>query len=154
MIKKSSPKSPYLNTGTKSSADTILINGRIATMDEHSTFVSAVAIKDGCFIDVGTDKEIMAHLGDKTQVIDAGGRTVIPGLNDSHTHIIRGGLNYNMEMRWDGVTSLAEALQMLRGQAKRTPPPHWVRVVGGWSEFQFREKRMPTLEEINEAASE
>lgn len=147
MIKKSSPKK--LN---KSAADMILINGRIATMDEHSTFVSAVAIKDGRFIDVGTDKEIMAYRGSKTQVIDAGGRTVIPGLDDSHIHIIRGGLNYNMELRWDGVTSLAEALQMLREQAKRTPPPHWVRVVGGWSEFQFREQRMPTLEEINEAS--
>ncbi len=136
----------------KISADMILINGRVATMDEHSTFVSAVAIKDGRFIDVGTDKEMMAYRGDETQVIDAGGRTVIPGLNDSHTHIIRGGLNYNMELRWDGVTSLAEALQMLREQANRTPPPHWVRVVGGWSEFQFREQRMPTLEEINEAS--
>ncbi len=145
MIKKSSPKKV-----SKSPADMILINGRIATMDEHSTFVSAVAIKDGRFMDVGTDKEIKAYIGDRTQVIDAGGRTVIPGLNDSHTHIIRGGLNYNMELRWDGVTSLAEALQMLKEQAKRTPPPHWVRVVGGWSEFQFREQRMPTLEEINE----
>jgi predicted amidohydrolase YtcJ len=147
MIKKSNPKK-----ANKSNADTILINGRIATMDEHSKFVSAVAIKDGRFIDAGTDKEIMAYLGDKTQVINAGGRTVIPGLNDSHIHVIRGGLNYNMELRWDGVTSLAEALQMLREQAKRTPPPHWVRVVGGWSEFQFREQRMPTLEEINEAS--
>ncbi len=144
MIKKSNPK--------KSPADMILIKGRIATMDERSTFVSAVAIKDGRFIDAGTDKEIMAYLGDKTQAIDAGGRTVIPGLDDSHIHIIRGGLNYNMELRWDGVTSLAEALQMLREQAKRTPHPHWVRVVGGWSEFQFRERRMPTLDEINEAS--
>ncbi len=146
MIKKSNPKK------VKSNADMILINGRIATMDEHSTFVSAAAIKDSRFIDVGTDKEIKAYLGDKTQVIDAGGRTVIPGLDDSHIHIIRGGLNYNMELRWDGVNSLAEALNMLREQAKRTPPPQWVRVVGGWSEFQFRERRMPTMDEINEAA--
>ncbi len=145
-------KNPNLNTGTNSPADMVLINGRIATMDEHSTFVSAVAIKDGRFIDAGTDMEIKAYIGDKTQVIDAGGRTVIPGLDDSHIHIIRGGLNYNMELRWDGVTSLAEALQMLREQAKRTPPPHWVRVVGGWSEFQFGERRMPVLEEINESA--
>lgn len=144
MIKKSNPEKVE-------NADMILINGRITTMDEHRTFVSAVAIKDGCFIDAGTDKEIMAYRGDRTQVIDAEGRTVIPGLNDSHTHIIRGGLNYNMELRWDGITSLAEALQMLRDQAERTPPPHWVRVVGGWSEFQLRERRMPTLDEINEA---
>jgi hypothetical protein len=70
-------------------------------------------------------------------------------LNDSHIHVIRGGLNFNMELRWDGVPSLAIALGMLRDQARRTPPPQWVRVIGGWTEFQFAEKRLPTLEEIN-----
>ena len=74
------------------------------------------------------------------------------GGNDSHMHIIRGGLNYNMELRWDGVRSLADALAMLKIQADRTPAPQWVRVVGGWSEFQFKERRMPTLAEINAAA--
>ena len=93
-----------------------------------------------------------AQRGPATKVIDAGGRTVIPGLNDSHMHPIRGGLNYNMELRWDGVPSLADALRMLKEQAARTPPPQWVRVVGGWTEFQFAERRMPTLEEINAAA--
>jgi predicted amidohydrolase YtcJ len=77
---------------------------------------------------------------------------VIPGLNDSHLHVIRGGLNYNLELRWDGVPSLADGLRMLREQAARTPAPQWVRVVGGWSEFQFAEKRLPTLDELNEAA--
>ena len=85
-------------------------------------------------------------------MIDAGGRTVIPGLNDSHIHVIRGGLNYHLELRWDGVPSLADALRMLREQARRTPAPQWVRVVGGWTEFQFAERRMPTLEELNAAA--
>src|SRR5204863_3623901 len=84
-----------------------------------------------------------------TQVIDANGRTVIPGLNDSHMHPIREGLNYTMELRWDGVPSLADALRMLKAQAVLTPPPQWVRVVGGWTEFQFAERRMPTLDEIN-----
>jgi len=77
---------------------------------------------------------------------------MIPGLNDSHLHVIRGGLNYNMELRWDGVPSLADGLRMLREQARRTPPGQWVRIVGGWSEFQFAERRMPTLEELNAAA--
>jgi predicted amidohydrolase YtcJ len=67
-------------------------------------------------------------------------------------HPIRGGLNYNMELRWDGVPSLADALRRLKEQATRTPPPQWVRVVGGWTEFQFAERRMPTLDEINAAA--
>ena len=66
--------------------------------------------------------------------------------------MIRGGLNYNMELRWDGVPSLALALEMLREQARRTPPPQWVRVIGGWTEFQFAERRMPTLDEINAVA--
>ncbi len=133
-------------------ADVIMRNGRIATQDERRSFASAVAIKDGRFLVVGTDTEVMPHKGAATQVIDVGGRTVIPGLNDSHLHIIRGGLNYNLELRWDGVPSLADALRMLREQAQRTPPNHWVRVVGGWTEFQFAERRMPTLEEINAVA--
>ncbi|GAB4215465.1 MAG: amidohydrolase [Roseiflexaceae bacterium] len=130
-------------------ADLMLTNGKIAT---PQGFASAVAISGGRFSAVGSEADLQALRGDTTRVIDLGGRTVIPGLNDSHTHLIRGGLNYNMELRWDGVPSLADALAMLKHQAARTPPPQWVRVVGGWSEFQFAERRMPTLEEINAAA--
>ena len=90
----------------------------------------------------------------KTKQVDLGGKRVIPGLYDSHIHLIRGGLSYNLELRWDGVASLADAMSMLKEQARRTPPPQWVRVVGGWTEFQFQERRMPTLEEINAAAPE
>src|SRR5882724_6585085 len=124
----------------------------IATQDDRRSFASAVAIKDGRFLAVGADAEVMPHKGAATQVIDVGGRTVIPGLDDSHLHIIRGGLNYNLELRWDGVPSLADALRMLREQVQRTPPNHWVRVVGGWTEFQFAERRMPTVDEINAVA--
>lgn len=130
----------------------ILHHGRIATQDEQRSFAEAVAIRDGRFIAVGTDREILALADRDTRIIDLGGRTVVPGLNDSHLHVIRGGLNFNLELRWDGVPSLADALRMLREQAARTPAPQWVRVVGGWSEFQFAEKRLPTLEEINAAA--
>ena len=137
---------------TDQSPELILMNGRIATQDERRSFVQAVAIKNGRFAAVGSNEEIMAFRGSNTQVIDLGGRTAIPGLNDSHMHPIRGGLNYNMELRWDGVPSLADGLRMLKEQAARTPPPQWVRVVGGWTEFQFAERRMPTLEEINRAA--
>jgi predicted amidohydrolase YtcJ len=133
-------------------ADVIVRNGRIATQDDLRSFASAVAIKNGRFLTVGTDTEVMPHKSTATQVIDVGGRTVIPGLNDSHLHIIRGGLNYNMELRWDGIPSLADALRMLREQAQHTPSNHWIRVVGGWTEFQFAERRLPTLDEINAAA--
>jgi predicted amidohydrolase YtcJ len=134
------------------SADLILTNGKIATLDSTSPIATAVAIKDGKFVAVGADHEIATWKGDNTQVIDLQKRTVIPGLNDSHLHLIRGGLNYNMELRWDGVPSLADGLRMLKIQAARTPAPQWVRVVGSWSEFQFAERRLPTLEELNDVS--
>lgn len=133
-------------------ADMILANGRIATQDDKRSFVNALAIIDGRISATGDTATVMTYRGPSTRVIELGGRTVIPGLIDSHSHPIRGGLYYNLELRWDGVPSLADALRMLREQAQRTPPNHWVRVVGGWSEFQFAEKRMPTLDEINAAA--
>src|SRR5881392_238643 len=136
------------------SPELILMNGRIATVDHSRPFAEAVAIQNGRFISVGSNEEIMRLRASNTETIDLGGRTVIPGLNDSHLHLIRGGLNYNMELRWDGVPSLADALRMLREQARRTPPPQWVRVVGGWTEFQFAERRMPTLDEINAASND
>jgi predicted amidohydrolase YtcJ len=131
-------------------ADLILRNGRIATLDPRKPQASSLAIKDGRILALDTDEEYQR--GPETVEVDLHGRTVIPGLNDSHLHLIRGGLNYNLELRWDGVPSLADALRMLKLQAERTPAPQWVRVVGSWSEFQFAERRMPTLEEINAAA--
>src|SRR6266852_3533921 len=133
--------------------DLVLYNGRVATNCVPS-FVEGIAIENGKIVATGADDDIMRLRGPKTTVLDLKGRTVIPGLNDSHLHLIRGGLNYNMELRWDGVPSLADAMRMLRDQARHTPPPQWVRVVGGWTEFQFAERRMPTLDEINDAAPE
>ncbi len=130
----------------------ILHNGKIATLDPLTPEVSAVAIAEGRILETGDEWNILKRAGAQTKIIDMKGRTVIPGLNDSHIHVIRGGLNYNMELRWDGVPSLAIALRMLKEQALRTPAPQWVRVVGGWTEFQFEERRMPTLEEINAAS--
>ncbi len=135
-----------------SPADLLLVNGRIATQDDRQSFVDALAIKDGRIHATGDAATVMAYRGAATRVVELNGRTVIPGLIDSHSHPIRGGLSYNLELRWDGVPSLADAMRMLREQARRTPPNHWVRVIGGWSEFQFAEKRMPTLDELNAAA--
>jgi predicted amidohydrolase YtcJ len=133
-------------------AELILRNGKLTTLDPERPEAQAAAVVGGRFTAVGDDAEVLKHRGPQTQVIDLGGRRTVPGLNDSHLHLIRGGLNYNMELRWDGVPSLADALRMLKDQARRTAPPQWVRVVGGWTEFQFAERRMPTLEEINAAA--
>jgi predicted amidohydrolase YtcJ len=128
--------------------DLLLHNGAVTTLDPARPQVSAVAITDGRITATGGE-ELLATADGKTMRIDLKGRRVIPGLNDSHIHVIRGGLNFNMELRWDGVPSLALALEMLREQARRTPPPQWVRVIGGWTEFQFAEQRLPTLAEIN-----
>ncbi|MGH0927507.1 amidohydrolase [Bacillus pacificus] len=128
--------------------DMILYNGKITTLDPSQPEVSAIAITDGLINAVGGD-ELLNSATEKTKKIDLKRKRAIPGLNDSHIHVIRGGLHYNMELRWEGVPSIAIALEMLKEQARRTPAPQWVRVVGGWSEFQFKERRMPTLEEIN-----
>lgn len=92
--------------------DSILHNAKIATNSVRS-FIEAVAITDGRITATGGSEEILQHRGPATNLIDCGGRTVIPGLNDSHMHPICGGLNYNMELRWHGVPSLADALRML-----------------------------------------
>ncbi len=135
---------------TKTSPDLILQNGKISTLDSKHPAATDLAVQDGRI--VGVDDVDRFERGPNTKVVDLKSRRAVPGLNDSHIHVIRGGLNYNMELRWDGVPSLADALRMLKEQARRTPPPQWVRVVGGWTEFQFAERRMPTLEEINAAA--
>ena len=132
--------------------DLILHRGLFTTLDRANPTASAVAIKDGRFTAVGRDQEIMPLAGPATRIIDLKGRRVLPGLIDNHLHIIRGGLNFNMELRWDGVRSLADAMSMLKRQVAITPPPQWVRVVGGFTEHQFAEKRLPTIDELNAAA--
>ena len=131
--------------------DLVIRNARIATLDPANPSAEAVAMRDGVFLSVGSEAEVRAAAPD-AQVINAGGRRLIPGLIDSHIHLIRGGLNYNMELRWDGVPSLSDAMAMLKRQVDRTPAPQWVRVVGGFTEHQFAEKRLPTLAEINAVA--
>ena len=136
----------------KEAADMILVNGKIAIMDDQNTMAQAIAIKNGKVMRHGTTEELDILKGDSTKVVDLQGRTAIPGLNDSHLHLTRGGRFYNTELRWDGVKSLQRALEMLKEQAERTPEGQWVRVIGGWSPFQFEERRFPTPEEINAAA--
>lgn len=133
-------------------ADLIVRNAKITTLDQTRPDARAIACRAGVVVAVGSDDEVMALRGPGTRVIDAAGRRLIPGLNDTHTHTVRGGLNYALELRWDGVTSLKHGLAMLREQVQRTPAGQWVRVVGGWSYAQFEEKRLPTLDELNAIA--
>ncbi|MFJ3046326.1 amidohydrolase [Herbaspirillum chlorophenolicum] len=137
---------------SQSQPDIIFHNARITTLDRSRPVATALAIQAGRFTAVGTDEEVLALAGAGTQVVNLKRRQVLPGLFDNHTHVVRGGLNYNMELRWDGVRSLADAMEMLRRQVAVTPAPQWVRVVGGFTEHQFVEKRLPTLEEINAIA--
>lgn len=133
-------------------ASLILYNGLVHTVDPANPAATAVAIENGQFTAVGDEAIVLQQAGPDTVRIDLGGKRVVPGLNDSHIHLIRGGLNYNLELRWDGVPSLADALRLLAAQVARTPTPQWVRVVGGWTERQFAERRMPTLDELNAIA--
>ncbi|MHA6766416.1 amidohydrolase [Sphingobium ummariense] len=135
-------------------SDTIIVNAKVTTLDRENPVATAVSIRNGTFLAVGSESEVRAAAAPDAKVIDARGRRLIPGLIDSHIHVIRGGLNYNMELRWEGLPTLADAMAMLRKQAENTPPPQWVRVVGGFTEHQFAEKRLPTLDEINAAAPE
>ncbi|HSW70221.1 MAG TPA: amidohydrolase [Gammaproteobacteria bacterium] len=136
------------------SAEIIYFNGLFKGTGTFNKKITAVAIKNKKFLKFGSDAEILKLKNLNTQLIDLQKKIIIPGLNDSHIHLIRGGLNFNMELRWDGVQSLSDALSMLKEQAARTPPPQWVRVIGGWTEFQFKEKRLPSLDEINAVSKE
>lgn len=139
-------------SGVLAAPDLIVTNARVTSFSEGNN-LTAFAVEDGVFTEVSDDADaLLAKKGEDTKVIDAGGRRVIPGLNDSHVHAVRGGRFYNTETRWEGVESLEEALNMLTEQAKRTPEGQWVRVIGGWTPYQFRERRMPTVDEINKAA--
>jgi len=132
--------------------DLILHHGLVTTLDRANPTATAVAIAGGKFMAVGHDADVMKLAGPATKIIDLKGKRVLPGLIDNHLHIIRGGLNFNMELRWDGVKSLADAMAMLKAQVAITPAPQWVRVVGGFTEHQFAEKRLPTIEELNAVA--
>lgn len=134
-------------------ADLVLTGGVIHTQAKAEGMpasTSAIAVRDGRIVALGDAAVALAD--DAARVVDLAGRTVIPGLDDSHLHAVRGGRFYNLELRWDGVPSLAVGLERIREQAARTSDGHWVRVVGGWSPFQFEERRMPTVQELNAAA--
>ncbi len=134
------------------SPDLIVHDAKVTTLLSSRPEEEAFAVRGERIVAVGRDADIMGLRAANTRVIDAGGRRVIPGLNDSHFHLVRGARDYNLELRWDGVGSLKRGLQMIAEQAVRTPKGQWVRVVGGLSPYQFREKRMPTVAELNDAA--
>ena len=129
--------------------DAILINGKIVTADAPFSIQQAVAVNDGKIAAVGTTAQIRKFAGTKTKVIDLGGRTVIPGLIDSHMHAIRAASFFATETNWAGAPTLAEALQRIRSSAKAKKPGEWIIVGGGWKPEQFKEKRLPTAGRVD-----
>jgi predicted amidohydrolase YtcJ len=117
-------------------ADTILVNGKIVTVDDRFTIAQAVAVKDGRILAVGRNSDIR-RLGSGARIIDLEGRTVIPGLIDNHAHFIRVAEKWHYEMRLDGVTSRRQVLKMIEDRARAARPGEWIVALGGWSEEQF-----------------
>jgi predicted amidohydrolase YtcJ len=134
------------------SADTVLLNGKIVTMDAQGAIRQALAIRNGRIAAAGTNGEIQKLAGPGTRTIDLGGRTVIPGLIDSHMHAIRAALSFATEVNWIGAASIEEALGRIRAAARTMKPGAWLIVAGGWNVDQFKERRRPNQAELTAAA--
>src|SRR5437764_10768022 len=124
-------------------ADLILSNGKIITVDERFTIAQAVAIKGDRIVAVGANADIVRLAGPNTRRIDLRGRSVIPGLIDNHMHLLRAGATWQWEVRWDGIASRKEALDLLRARAKAVKPGEWVYNLGGWTIDQFSDSKRP-----------
>ena len=132
--------------------DTLLLNGKIVTADTRGTTHEALAVGDGRIVALGTSNDLRRLASSGTRVVDLGGRTVIPGLIDSHIHAIRAALSYGTEVHWFGAASVQEALDRLRTAARAAKPGQWLIVAGGWTDEQFKERRRPTQAELLAAA--
>jgi len=133
-------------------ADTALINGKIIALGAQSSITQAIAIRGDKIMATGASADITRYSGPGTRVIDLGGRTVIPGLIDSHIHAIRAGLKFSTEVSWIGATSIAEAMERIRIAAIYAKPGTWIVIGGGWTPAQFAEGRRPTQAELVAAA--
>src|SRR5579863_87827 len=134
------------------SVDTILVNGKILSADARFSTYAAAAVRDGKLAALGSNAEVRKLAAKNTRVIDLGGRTVIPGLIDSHMHAIRAALSFSTEVNWIGARSLKEALGRITEAAHVMKPGSWLIVAGGWNVDQFAEKRRPTQAELIAAA--
>jgi predicted amidohydrolase YtcJ len=133
-------------------ADLVLRHGKIITVDREFSIKEAVAIKGGRFIVVGSDRDVRPMMGATTKVIDLGGRTVIPGLIDSHIHATVAGLNWSGEIHLETTRTLADALGKIAAAAKGRPAGNWIVVAGGWVPTQFAERRFPSKAELDQVA--
>jgi predicted amidohydrolase YtcJ len=143
-----------IDAASAETADTVLFNGKILTVDKDFSQHEAIAIAHGKVLATGTSTEMKTLADGGAKLIDLGGRTVIPGLTDGHIHGIRAALTFGTEVNWIGVPSLKEALAKIRQAARAQDPGSWIIVAGGWTEEQFSEKRRPTPQEVAEAGGD
>jgi predicted amidohydrolase YtcJ len=141
-------------TSLAQSANTVLLNGKVLTVDSKSSTVEALAVRDGRIVAVGASADLRKLAGPGARIIDLEGRTVIPGLIDSHMHAIRAALSFSTEVNWIGTRSLAEALDRIRQASRSVTPGAWLIAAGGWNAQQFLENRRPTQVELSAAAPE
>jgi predicted amidohydrolase YtcJ len=133
-------------------ADLVLRNGKIITVDRDFSIRQAVAIRDGRFVAVGSDRDVRVLIGRSTRVIELGGRTVIPGLIDSHIYATEAALSWDAELHWERMRSLDAGLKQIAAATQTKPPGSWIVVGGGWVPTQFSEKRFPTRVELDKLA--
>ena len=136
----------------RTAAEIVLRNGKIVTVDSAFSIKEAVAIRDGRFVAAGSEREIRDYIGAHTQIIDLAGRTVIPGLIDSHIHATVAGLSWDAELHWELNRTLADGLRQIAAAAKSKAPGRWIVVGGGWVPTQFAERRFPTRAELDAIA--
>ena len=139
-------------TGRAQAPDMILVNGTIISIDEASSIHEALAIHDNRIVAVGTTAQVQGLAGDGTEIIDLDGRSVIPGLIDSHMHAIRAARSFATEVNWIGASSIGEAIERISDKAAQVGPETWLIVAGGWNAQQFEENRRPTQTELIAAA--
>jgi predicted amidohydrolase YtcJ len=139
----------------QSGPDLILSNGKIITVDERFTIAQAVAIRGERVVAVGTNQEIAQLATPNTRKIDLKGKSVVPGMIDNHMHLLRAAGTWLQELRFDGVFSRKQAIDMIRARAKSVGPGKWVFNIGGWTTQQFTDDAKPfTLEELDQIAPE
>jgi len=139
--------------GQDTSADLILYNGKVVTVDEKFTIAQAVAVRADRISAVGSNDAINRLAGPNTRRIDLGGHTVLPGFIDNHMHLLRFGTSWKYEVRLDDIESRKAALAKLSARAKTTQPGGWIYTLGGWTLDQFADDSAPfRLAELDAAA--
>ena len=138
------------------SIDLLLTNGHIwtgsETQDSDPNEVSALAVRDGIVVAIGSTEELSVMAPQAARVIDLHGRRVVPGLIDSHIHAVRAGLTWSLSLHFDDVRTLAEGLALVASKTQEIAEGEWITVTGGWHSRQLDEARLPSRSELDAVA--